>query len=412
MSALLFNPRDPGFNSDPYTHYRRLREEDPVHRSPLGVWFLGRYEDVRLVLKDSRFAVKNIPAQIAKKSDILQRMRLSANQPRDLTALYANSRHWLSFIEPPDHTRIRRLVSRAFHQRSVEGLRVEARDCARRLIEELRPRGGMDLISDFARVLPSRMIARLLGVPSSDLPLLVRLTEQISRILDPLMSLEEYGLLDRASRDFSAYLQQLIDSRRAAPRDDLITALLEAQDERDALDDEEMISTCILLFAAGSETTVNLIGNGMLALLRDTQRMSDLVADPGLAPQAIEEFLRYDAPLQMTSRVALQDVQIGEKVIRCGDQVYAVVGSANRDPRVFENPDELCFQRERNHHLAFAAGHHLCLGAPLARIEGQEAIVALLELLPDMRLACTEVRWRAHIVLRGLASLPVQFAAA
>jgi len=411
MTALLFNPRDPQFNADPYRHYRRLREEDPIHRSPLGVWFLGRYEDVRHVLRDSHFAVKDIPAQIARKSDILQRTRVSANQPADLAALHRNSRWWLSFIEPPDHTRIRRLVHKAFHQRTVEALRQAARGCAQSLIDDIRSRGSMDLIADFARVLPSRMIAALLGVPPQDLPLLVRLTEQISRILDPLMSLEEYGLLDRASHDFSAYLQRLIDARREHPREDLITALIQAQEERDALSDDEMISTCILLFAAGSETTVNLIGNGMLALLRDPERMQELAGNPALAPQAVEELLRYDAPLQMTSRVALEDVPFGEKIIRRGEQVYAVVGSANRDPRVFANPDELSFQRERNHHLAFAAGHHLCLGAALARIEGQEAIGALVERLPDLQIACTEVQWRAHIVLRGLARLPVRFAA-
>jgi cytochrome P450 len=409
MAAILFNPGDPQFNADPYRHYRRLRQEDPVHRSPLGVWFLARYEDARLILRDRRFVVWDIPAQVEKKSGILKRALLSGSQPAHLDNLTVAIRHWLSFIEPPAHTRIRRLVSDAFRQRTVEELRERVRESANELLDSVRPSGRMDVIADFARLLPSKVIATLLGVPTEDMSRLIGLTEQVSRIFDPLMSLEQYGLLDGAALEFAAYLRQLIKLRRAHPQPDLITALVQAQEQQDALSDDELISTCVLLFSAGSETTVNLIGNGVLALLQNPDKMAYLREHPQILPQAVEEFLRYDAPLQMTSRTAIEDVPIGNKVIHEGEQAYAVVGSANRDPDVFADPDELVFDRASNHHLSFAAGHHLCLGAPLARLEGQEAIGAVLERLKDVQLVGDLPGWRAHVVLRGLNGLPVRF---
>jgi cytochrome P450 len=227
------------------------------------------------------------------------------------------------------------------------------------------------------------------------------------------MSLEEYETLDRASREFMDYLRLLIERRRRAPQDDLITALIQAHDEEEQLTEDELVSVCILIFGAGEETMVNLLGNGTLALMSNRDKLNDLRRRPEITPSAVEELLRYDAPLQMTSRTALEDIELGGKHIRKGDQLYIAIGSANRDPEAYVNPDELELEREKNHHMAFADGHHLCVGAPLARVEGQEAFRVLLEMIPDIELAvnASDLRWRDHIVLRGLTRLPVKFRA-
>jgi cytochrome P450 len=409
MTPHFFNPADPAFNADPYLHYRRLREADPIHRSPLGAWFLSRYNDVREALTDTRFRVRDIPGQIQRKGTILAAR--SGRQSSSLEALERNARHWLSFIERPDHTRIRQLVGKAFRNPAVEQLRDFVRECASELIASARSRGRMELMSDFSRPLPTRVIGKLLGVPQEDLAKLTELTERVSRILDPLLPLEEYQQLEPCAAAFAQYWQKCIDERRSRPAADLITALIQAQEEDSALTDDELISICTLVFAAGSETTVNLIGNGTLALLRNPERLEQLRREPQVIPQAVEELLRFDPPLQMTSRSAMVDVSIEGKTIRKGDQVYLLVGSANRDPAEFDRPNELVFGRPRNHHLSFAAGHHHCLGATLARIEGQEAISALVSMLPDLRLEDAEIKWRSHIVLRGLAELRVRFSA-
>lgn len=408
MSTLLFNPRDATFVADPYPHYRRLREQEPVHWSPVGAWFLGRYEDARQILRDPRFQVRDIPAQIERKNGILKRMQLSADQPASLDELILNSRYWLSFIESPGHMRIRRLVSKAFHPRAIDGLRAHVRESARDLVKRAAVNDEFDVMGDFARLLPSMVIAKLLGVPDPALPDLVVLTEHIARIFDPLMSLADYGRIDRAAGEFRAHLRALIETRRLEPREDLISALVHDHDSGDCLSEDELISTCTLLFCAGSETTVNLIGNGLLALLRDPEKLLFLRENPGCLGSAVEELLRYDAPLQMTSRSAIEEVELGGRTIRAGDQVYAVLGSANRDPEIFAHPDELDFSRAKNPHLAFAAGQHLCLGAMLARMEGQEAFGALLELLPGLTLVSEPVQWREHLVLRGVNSLTVR----
>lgn len=407
--GLFFNPKDPSFNKNPYPHYKRLREQDPVHRSPWGVWFLGKYEHVRGVLRDKRFSVQDVPGQLRRRSELLKTRRIMENQPENLDALVANSENWIAFLEAPDHTRLRNLVASAFQKRAVERMREEIRQCAVDLLDRVRGQGYMDLMKDYACVLPQHVIARLLGVPSEDFPQCVVWAEVIGRIFDPLVSLEEYARLNQCSIEFMAYLRKLVARRREEPRDDLISSLIEARDGQDRLSEDELISIIILIFGAGEETVASLIGNGSLALIQHPEHKEYLRKHPEILPSAVDELLRYDAPLQMTSRNALEDVELGGKLIRKGEQVYVVVGSANRDPDHYTEPDSLNLTRERNRHMAFADGHHFCVGAPLARLEGQEAFRVLFDMLPDLEVATDEFSYRDHTVLRSMVSLPVRF---
>jgi len=408
-SELFFNPRDPAFNKDPYVHYRRLRDQEPVHRSPLGVWFVGKYEHVRSVLKDPRFSVQDVPGQLRKKNEMLKTRRITPNQPDNLDALIANSENWFAFLEAPDHTRLRKLVSHAFQKRNVEKMRVDIRRCADELLDRVQHQGQMDVMADFANQLPQNVIASLLGIPPEDFPACVAWANVIGRIFDPLVSLEEYAALNQCSIEFMDYLRGLIARRRQDPQDDLISALIEARDGEDRLSDAEMISTIIVNFGAGEETVVSLIGNGCLALMQHPEQARELRANPDLMCNAVQEILRYDAPLQMTSRTALEDVEVGGQLIRKGEQVYVALASANRDPERFENPDVFDIRREKITHMSFADGHHFCVGAQLARIEGEVAFSAILARMPNLRMLPQELTYRDHTVLRCMNNLHAVF---
>lgn len=408
-SNLFFNPRDKRFNDNPYPYYKRLREEDPVHRSNLGVWFLGRYDHVRGVLKDPRFSAQDIPGQLRKKNELLQTRRIAADQPDNLDGLIANSENWFAFLEAPTHTRLRGLVTKAFERRAGELMRPYIRSCAKSLIEEALPNGRMDLMKDFGNVLPLRVIATTLGLPPKDFAKLVPWINTIARIFDPLLSLGQYAALNKASLEFMEYLKGLVEQRRIEPQEDLISALIEARDDKDQLTASELISVIIIVFGAAQETVATLIGNSGLALFRHPDHAKYLRENMHIMPQAIEELLRFDAPLQMTSRTALDDVEIGGKIIHKGDQLYIALASANRDPLRFANADEIIFEREKNHHLSFGSGHHICVGAPLARIEGQEALSVYLEMLPHAKLAIDKIEYRDHTVLRAPISIPITF---
>ncbi|MEX0731426.1 MAG: cytochrome P450 [Aquisalimonadaceae bacterium] len=408
-AELFFNPRHPAFNRDPYPHYQRLRDQDPVHRSPLGCWFLGKYADVRGVLKDRRFSVPDVPGQLRRKNELLKTRRISANQPDNLESLIANAENWFVFLEAPDHTRLRKLVSAAFQKRQIERMRARIRQCADELLDRVHGQDGMDVMTDYAFLLPQNVIASVIGLPAQDFSRCVDWSTVISRIFDPLVSLEEYAAMNQCSIEFMAYLRGLIAERRANPRDDLISALIEARDEDDRLSEAELVSIIILNFGAGEETVVSLIGNGCLALMQHPEQRRHLIAHPELMPNAVEEILRYDAPLQMTSRKALEDVEIGGKLIRQGEQAYVVLGSANRDPEQFADPDVFDIERDRPHHMSFADGHHYCVGAQLARIEAQEAFAAMLERYPNLTMLDQELTYRDHTVLRCMNNLHAAF---
>jgi cytochrome P450 len=315
------------------------------------------------------------------------------------------------FLDPPDHTRLRSLVSQAFTPRMVESLRPRIQSLVDELLDVVVGTGEMDVLADLAYPLPTVVICELLGVPPEDREKFKGWSADASRLLD--------GYLDKPALDkgmvagmyLFQYFTDLVEARRAEPRNDLIRALLAAETAGDKLTHAELLSTATLLFVAGFETTMNLLGNGTLALLRHPDQLARMRDDPSLVRSGVEELLRYDGPVHVTARIATQDVQIGDEIVRAGEQAVAILGAANRDPDQFPDPDRLDVGRTPNRHLAFGGGPHFCLGAALARMEGQIAFETMLRRLPDLELATEHPTYRDHYVIRGLDELRVHFKA-
>jgi cytochrome P450 len=397
ITETLFNPFLPEFHADPYPFYRRLREEDPVHRSPLGFWVLTRYDDCVTVLRDPRFGREEFQQMLSavyggEESDRLPRSML--------------------FRDPPDHTRLRALVSKAFTPRVVEQMREHIQGIVDRLLDRALGRGGMDVIEDLAYPLPVTVICEMLGVPVGDHASIRGWSADIARSLDAIGLPSDQAIVDRgraARRALGDYFRALVPGRRARPQADLLSGLLAAEEQGDRLSEPEVISMCLLLFIAGHETTVNLIGNGLLALLRHPEQLAKVQADPGLVPNAVEELLRYDSPVQRTARMTTCDLDLAGHRLERGTMVVAALGAANRDPAQFPDPDRLDVTRRDVRHISFGYGIHFCLGAPLARLEGQLALGTLLRRAPGLALAEPEPEWRESSVLRGLRRLRVTF---
>jgi len=316
------------------------------------------------------------------------------------------------FRDPPDHTRLRSLVSRAFTPRVVEAMRPHIQEIVNELLDRVEGARGMDVIEDLAYPLPVRVICEMLGVPLADQDVFKEWSADIARSLDAsiLPATSEVITRGQVSGDaIREYFRSLIAVRRKEPRQDLLSALIAAEEQGDKLSEPELVATCVLLLIAGHETTVNLIGNGFLALLRHPDQMRALADDPALIQTGIEELLRFDGPVQRTGRMTLADVEIGGRPIPKGSIVAAVIGAANRDPAQFADPDRLDVTRRENRHIAFGFGIHFCLGAPLARIEGQVAIGTLLRRQRALKLVSDTPEWRESSVLRGLKTLPVTF---
>ena len=395
---------DPAFKANPYPTYAELRSTAPVHRvelpDGLGIWLITRYDDVLAVLKDERL-VKDW-------RKVLTSEQL-AQVPPIPPVMEALSRNMLD-MDPPDHQRLRSLVSKAFTPRLIERLRPRVQAIADGLLDAVQDRGEMDLIDDYAFPLPITVIAELLGVPAedrdsfrewSDAAVSGNTTqEHLDKVLIPHM------------QAFTDYLHALFEEKRKNPKDDLVSALLRAEEAGDKLSEDELLGMVFLLLVAGHETTVNLIGNGVLALLQHPDQLQKLKDDPSLIKPAVEELLRYDGPVETsTERFAREDVRIGETVIPRGEMVLVVLAAADHDPERFADPDELDITRVDNRHLAFGKGIHHCLGAPLARMEGQIAISTLLARMPDLRLKGSpeSLSWRPGLTLRGLRGLPLEF---
>jgi cytochrome P450 len=395
MSA--FNPMDPEFLADPYPTYHRLRDEDPVHHSPMDFWVLTRYEDVAAVLRDPRFIKEPLVSMVA--------ARFGVSVPPGVG---------LSMLDrdPPDHTRLRSLVSKAFTPRVVEGLRPRIQKMVDELITRAEAVGTMDLIEEFAYPIPVNVICEMLGVPVEDHERFKGWSLDIARGLDSVWLPPESEIPKRsgaARHAIGDYMRGLIAERRASPRGDLLSALIAAEEAGDKLGEDELIATCILLLIAGHETTVNLIGNGTLALLRHPEELRRLRETPGLITSAVEELLRYDGPVQRTARITSTAVTLGGRTIPKGEMVMPFIGAADRDPSHFPDPDRLDLGRADNRHIAFGWGIHFCLGAPLARVEGQIAIDTLVRRLPRLALVNDEPEHRQSLTLRGLKALPVTF---
>jgi cytochrome P450 len=316
------------------------------------------------------------------------------------------------FRDPPDHTRLRGLVSRAFTPRVVEGLRPRIQQIVDGLLDRVQGAGRMEVISDLAYPLPVTVISEMLGVPEEDRERIKRWSADIARSLDAIGLPTDPEIVDRGRtgrRAIGDYFRSLIPDRKKRPRGDLLSLLIEAEEQGDKLSEGELLATCVLLYIAGHETTVNLIGNGLLALLRHPKELERLRDKPALVQSAVEELLRYDGPVQRTARITNADVELGEHKIPKGSMVVPVIGAANRDPAHFPDPDRLDVSRPDNRHIAFGFGIHFCLGAPLARLEGQITLGTLLHRLPQLALSTERPEWRESQVLRGLKALPVSF---
>ena len=386
------------FMADPYPHYKRMRGESPVLAVKLAwwlpkLWIVTRYDDVTAFLRDDRLS-----------KDYVKKFRL----PRAARSMYRN----LLTLDPPDHTRLRSLVQRAFTPRIMEQMTADIQRVTDVLLDEAATSENVDLIRDFAFPLPLKVMENLLGIPSEDRP---RFEPSAKRAANAAASVSIAVQLQaiRAAFFFKTYLGKLIELRRQEPRDDLMTALIRAEEEGDKLTQEEVISMIVLLLIAGFETTVHLISNGVLTLLNHPEERLRLQQNPDLAESAIEEILRYASPVQFsTPRVAEEDVTIGSTTIPRGALAAASLASANHDETRFSAPERFDITRGPNKHLAFGGGPHYCVGAPLARLEGRIALTTLFRRFPDLRLTRTmeSLRWKRSLAARGVIELPVTLA--
>lgn len=399
-AAFAFDPRNPAFLADPYPVFHRLRATAPVWKAPVGRCFLSRYDDCALVVRDRRFG------KDYDNPDALKRRfgptALDEPAVREIV-------HMMLLRDPPDHTRLRGLVTKAFTARRIEAMRGWVQDLTDRLLDKVVSQGRMDAIRHLAFPLPVLVICELLGIPEEDRAGFVSGTTTGAPLLEPTMPSRE--VLDDANRgteESKAYFEAIFEARRREPRDDLVTQLVQAEEQGDRLTGDELRANVRLLFAAGHETTVNLIGNGLLALLRNPAQWQILRDDPTLVPNAVEELLRYDSPVQAIARVTTEPVELSGVALDKGEMLVALLGAGNRDAAVFEDPDRLDVTRKDLKPLSFGGGIHFCLGAQLARIEAAVVLETLLRRLPDLRLAEPDrADWRPSFTLRGLTALPV-----
>lgn len=379
---------------NPHPIYRRLREEAPVLREE-NTWILSRYQDVAALLPDRRMSAVR-----------LQFDGFPEEERKKYQALIDVNRDMILFLDPDAHTRLRGLVAQAFSARRIEELRPRIAALVDLLLAQLEPGEPWDLIEVLANPLPGLTIAELVGVPTSDQQHFTHWANEYGAWLGAWQSDDELRRrADQAAIELSNYLRELVKERRTRPQDDLLTGLIQAEEEGQRLTEQEMISSVFLLLFAGNETTTNLIGNGILTLLRHPRELERLRSDPGLMRTAIEELLRFEGPVQLTSRSATEPIDLHGHRVEAGHHIDFVLGAANRDPEQFPEPDRLVLGRRPNRHLTFGHGIHFCLGAPLARAQGQIAIAALINRYPNLALADDRIEWRHNPILRGLTGL-------
>jgi cytochrome P450 len=390
----------PDMLADPYPAYHRLRATDPVHwHEPFGAWILTRYDDVVAAFHDLRLS-----------SERAEPLQALAAGP-ELLSFFSYLASRMDFKDPPAHLRLRGLVSKAFTPHVIEALGPHIQTLVDQFLDRVQGQGGMDVIGDLAFPLPGTVIGELLGVPSADRDQLKRWSDIFVGFFKTVPSettREEYRRSYEAAIELGDYYRSVIAGRRGDERG-LLGALRRAEEGGTRLTEEELSANATLLLHAGHETTTNLIGNGLLALIRNPDQLHKLRQEPGLIPSAVEELLRFDSPVQFTYRRAREDFQIDGKPLRRGQIVHLVLGAANRDPAQFPDPDRLDITRSPNHHVSFGYGHHFCLGAPLARLEAQIAIRTLVQRFPALRLGDETLEYQNNFVLRGLKALPVVF---
>ena len=408
--TLVWDPFDPAWVRDPYPVYAALRENSPVHRSPLGFWVFTRHADCLAMLRDKRASSDGRNINVSDFPAIRDREFITGTGAGG--EMLAEMAPFL-FRDPPDHTRLRGLVQKAFTPRVVEGLRPRVEKICDELLDEALERGSCDLVSDFAHPLPVQIIVEMLGVPLQDLEQFKEWSDALARGLDPDFLLPPYAVQQRLNGilSFVQYFAGLIEQRRAQPGDDLLTRLIQAEEQGDMLSQGELLSTCILLLVAGHETSVNLIAGGALALMEHPDQLARFRQDPDVVRSGIEEMLRYVPPVQLTGRVALEPIEVGGVAIGTGEFSMLLIGSANRDAEAFADPDTFDVTRSDNNHLGFGFGIHHCLGAPLARLEAQVALSTLTQRARVLERTTDTLAYKENIVLRGLAALPVELSA-
>ena len=398
-----FNPGNAATMADPFPALAALREHDPVHYNPhLRAWLITRYDDVKQLTLDMSLSSDRLHPFFATMEDA-QRNRI-ANLIRYLA-------RWMVFKDAPYHTRLRKLTGQVFNAATMSAQRELIERRVDRLIDALSAKRELDFIGDFAGPLPALVIMDMLGVPESELTRIKALSDEIALFIGSARaSAEKYAVAEAATREMADFFQLLISERRATPADDLITSLCHTRDadSGDTLSDDELIATCILLLFAGHETTTSLLSNGLLAMLDFPEQIELLRSQPALAAAAVEEVLRFDGPNLSAGRVVAQPIELRGKTLAVGDRVFLMLSAANRDPRVYDEPDHLNFQRKSIAHLAFGWGKHICLGFPLARMEGQIAFTRLLQRASYIEQAPGELQWHRSMVFRGVPKLPLR----
>jgi cytochrome P450 len=409
MATLLYDPRQPATTADPYEAFARLRRADPVHWSTvLRGWVLTRYADVRAGLFDPNLSADRITPFAAS---------LPPEKRTMLSGLERVLTRWAVFVDPPAHTRLRGLINKAFTPRAIASLSGMIASTVDALIDDftrgIAPggEGEVDLIAGFSYPLPALVIARILGVPDEDIVLFKGWSDDLAAFVGSAQATpDKYERAARGAADMDAYFRAIVRRRRAEPQQgDVIGALIAAEEAGRALSEDELVATAVLVLFAGHETTANLIGTGMIALIEQPEALEQLRRHPELDESAAEELLRISSPAASITRVARADMVIGGKTIRAGDRLFLMINAANRDPAVFPDPDRLKLDRDPNLQIAFGYGPHYCVGAPLARLEGQIAFRRLLARLKDIRLAEAPLEWNDNLVLRGVKRLPLVY---
>ena len=402
MPAIDYKPNDPRFLADPFALYQRLRDEDPAHWSPrLRAWVLSRYDDVKRVCLDTAgmssdrlrpFFATLPPAQAQRVEELARYLTL-----------------WMVFRDPPEHTRLRRLAAKVFNVRSVHALRPNVERITRWLLDSLDGKSEFDFIAEFAGPLPALVIMDMLGVPREELARLKHLSDEMALFIGSARDApEKYARASAATRHMAEIFRELIIARRSVPQRDLLTELVGLDDGGDRLSDDELVATCILLLFAGHETTTHHLANGLRALMEFPDQLEKLRHKPQLAPAAVEELLRYDGPIGVQVRIVQGPQALHGKTLNPGERVFLLMNAANRDPRAYDDPDRLDLERNGVPHLTFGYGAHICLGFPLARLEGQVALPAVLARWRSIELAGEPLEWMDSMVLRGMKAMPLR----
>jgi cytochrome P450 len=404
VHAIDYRPNDPGVLADPFPLYQRLRDEDPAHWSPrLKAWVLTRYEDVKQVCLDTSMSSDRLRPFFA---------TLPPPEAQKVAELARYLTLWMVFRDPPEHTRLRRLAAKVFNVRSINALRPNIEALTGWLLDAVSERSEFDFIGDFAMPLPALVIMDMLGAPREALPRLKHLSDEMALFIGSARDADEkYQRAAAATREMAGMFRELVSARRAVPQRDLLSELVALDDAGDRLSDDELVATCILLLFAGHETTTHHLANGLRALMRFPDQLQRLRDNPALAPAAVEELLRYDGPIGAQVRIVQEPHALHGKTFKKGERVFLMMNAANRDPRAYPDPDRVDLARNGVPHLTFGFGAHICLGFPLARLEGQIALPAVLKRWRRIELAGAPPEWMDSMVLRGMKEMRLRVAA-